>query len=145
MQPYHLADDGGWAASRIGEARLHGAYAIRSLIKSGAHIAFGSDWPVAPLDPLGGVHAAVTRETLDGKNPKGWLPGEKITVDAALGGFTSGPAYAGFQDDRLGAIAPGMIADFVVLEQDLRTIDPDKIPGVKVMQTFVDGVARYTA
>ena len=107
MQPYHAIDDGRWAVKRIGEDRLDGTYAFESFIRSGAHVTFGSDWPVAPLDPILGIHAAVTRETIDGANPGGWLPEQKATVEQAMRAYTLENAYAGFQERVVGRIAPG--------------------------------------
>ncbi|WNO54112.1 amidohydrolase [Stakelama saccharophila] len=145
VQPYHAIDDGRWAVKRIGEKRLEGTYAFRSLIESGAHVAFGSDWPVAPLDPLTGIYAGITRRTIDGKNPDGWLPDQKVTAEQALTAYTRGNAYSGFIEDRSGILAPGYYADIAVFDGDLLTIDPLKIPEVKTLHTFVGGKQRYTA
>ena len=109
MQPYHAIDDGRWAIKRIGEQRLQGTYAFKSMIDSGAHVAFGSDWPVAPLDPLTGVCAAVTRATIDGANPGGWLPNQKISSEQALTAYTRGNSYSGFMEDRTSVLAPGYL------------------------------------
>lgn len=145
VQPYHAADDGRWAVKRIGPERLHGTYAFGSLLASGAHVAFGSDWPVAPLDPLTGIEAAVTRRTIDGANPDGWLPDQKIAVEQAMTCYTAGNAWAGFMDDRAGQLAPGFLADIAVLDADLTRIAPSSIPETKVLHTFVGGQQRYTA
>lgn len=145
MQPYHAIDDGRWAQKRIGLERLKGTYAFRSLLAAKAPLTFGSDWGVAPLDPLTGIDAAVTRRTIDGRNPDGWQPQEKISVAAAIRAYTGANAYAGFQDDRLGRIAPGYLADFVVLSEDLFSIDPQRITDAKVLRTVIGGVERYTA
>ena len=145
VQPYHAIDDGRWAIKRIGEERLKGTYAFESLMAAGATVTFGSDWPVAPLDPLIGVYSAVTRRTIDDANPNGWLPEQKTTVDQALTAYTLNNAYAGFMDDRTGRIAPGYYADLTVLDADLTAIDPLKIPDAKVLHTFVGGKARYSA
>ena len=145
VQPFHAIDDGRWAVKRIGPARLAGTYAFKSLLDAGATVTFGSDWPVAPLDPLTGVYAALTRRTIDGANPGGWLPDQKITIDQALTAYTASNAYAGFMDDRCGKIVPGHYADLTVLDADLTTIDPLKIQDVKVLHTFVGGRARYSA
>jgi predicted amidohydrolase YtcJ len=145
VQPFHAIDDGRWAVKRIGPARLTGTYAFKSLLDAGATVTFGSDWPVAPLDPLTGVYGAVTRRTIDGANPDGWLPDQKITVDQALTAYTASNAYAGFMDDRCGRITPGHYADLTVLDADLTTIDPLKVQEVKVLHTFVGGRARYSA
>lgn len=143
VQPYHAIDDGRWAIKRIGAERLHGTYAFRSLIDSGAHTSFGSDWPVAPFDPMSGLAAGILRQTIDGANPDGWLPEERVTMDQALHAYTAANAYAGFQDDRLGTLKPGMIADFVVLDNDLTKIDTAKVADTKVLRTIVDGRQRY--
>ncbi|AHE55050.1 hypothetical protein NX02_16860 [Sphingomonas sanxanigenens DSM 19645 = NX02] len=145
VQPYHAIDDGRWAVKRIGEQRLNGTYAFRSLIDSGAHVTFGSDWPVAPIDPLSGVAAAVLRQTIDGANPGGWLPEQRVTAAQALHAYTAENAYAGFQDDRLGTLKPGNIADFAVLDRDLIRDDPAGITGAKVLRTVVDGKERHGA
>ena len=130
---------------RIGEARLAGTYAFRSLIESGATVTFGSDWPVAPLDAMEGIYAAVTRETIDGKNPGGWLPAQKVTVEQALTAYTVNNAFAGFQEDRLGRIAPGYLADLTVLDADPASVAPDAIKAIKPLRTIVGGRSRYDA
>jgi predicted amidohydrolase YtcJ len=124
VQPYHAIDDGRWAIKRIGAERLKGTYAFESLMDAGATVTFGSDWPVAPLDPLTGVYGAVTRRTIDGANPDGWLPEQKVSVEQALTAYTLNNAFAGFMDDRTGKIAPGYYADLTVMDADLITIDP---------------------
>jgi predicted amidohydrolase YtcJ len=139
MQPYHAIDDGRWAEKRIGPERAKGTYAFRSLIDAGAHVSFGSDWPVAPIDPLVGIYAAVTRRTIDGANPKGWHPEQKISVAEALHAYTTEAAYAGYQEKSVGLIAPGYLADFVVLSRNLFEIDPADIESVKVLRTVVGG------
>ncbi len=105
MQPYHCIDDGRWAEKRIGPERAKGTYAFRSLLDAGAVLAFGSDWSVAPLDPVMGIYAAVTRRTLDGKNPAGWVPEQKITVEEAVRAYTVGSAYAEFAEGREGRLS----------------------------------------
>ncbi|MBW4330553.1 amidohydrolase [Stakelama sp. CBK3Z-3] len=145
VQPYHAIDDGRWAVKRIGEKRLAGTYAFRSLIDSGAHVAFGSDWPVAPLDPLTGIYAATTRRTIDGANPDGWLPDQKIAAEQALIAYTRGNAYSGFMEDRTGMLASGYYADIAIFDSDLLAIDPLKIPDIKTLHTFVGGKQRYTS
>lgn len=145
MQPYHAVDDGRWAEKRIGAERLKGTYAFRSLIDSGAHLTFGSDWPVAPLDPLTGIYAAVTRRTADGANPNGWQPQEKITVAEALRSYTAENAWAGFQEGKVGVLKQGALADFAVLSKDLFTVPPTQITNVKVVRTIVGGREMYVA
>jgi predicted amidohydrolase YtcJ len=145
MQPYHAADDGRWAQKRIGAERIKTTYAFRSLLDRGAHLAFGSDWTVAPMDPLLGIHAAVTRRTLDGKNPGGWIPEEKITVEEALRAYTVGDAYGVFAERDRGKLAPGFKADLVLLDQDLTRIPPETIENVKVQATVMNGRVVYSA
>ncbi len=139
MQPYHLIDDGRWAENRIGPERARGSYAFRSLLDAGAVLAFGSDWFVAPLEPLMGIYAAVTRQTLDGRRPQGWIPEEKITVAEALRAFTYGSAFASFEERRKGTLEVGKLADLVVLSADIMAIDPVRIREVKVDMTIFDG------
>lgn len=143
MQPYHAIDDGRWAEKRIGPERIKTTYAFRSLLDAKANLTFGSDWTVAPLNPLEGIYAAVTRRTLDDKNPSGWVPQEKISVEEALRCYTKNNAYAGFQEDKLGLLKAGMLADFVVLSEDLLKIAPERIREVQVLRTVVGGVERY--
>ncbi|MBS1769467.1 MAG: amidohydrolase [Acidobacteria bacterium] len=139
MQPVHLTDDGRWAEKRLGKDRLKGTYAFKSLLASGAHVAFGTDWSVAPLNPLFGIYAAVTRRTTDNKNPDGWLPDEKISVDAAVRCYTLGSAYAEFQENEKGTLEVGKLADMVILSEDIFTIDPTAIANAKVLTTIVGG------
>ena len=144
MQPYHAIDDGRWAMRVIGPERAKTTYAFRSLIDSGAHVAFGSDWYVAPADPIAGIYAAVTRRTLDGRNPGGWVPGQKITVEEALRGYTHEGAYASFEEDRKGMIKVGMLADMALIDRDLTAIPPDTIRDAQVLKTIVGGRVIYS-
>jgi predicted amidohydrolase YtcJ len=139
MQPYHAIDDGRWAEGRIGHDRASRTYAFRAFLDHGVRLAFGTDWSVAPLNPMLGVYAAVTRETLDGKNPKGWFPEQKLTVAETVSAYTMGSAYAEFQDQEKGSITVGKLADMVILSDDIFSIPPDKIKDVKVTKTFVGG------
>jgi predicted amidohydrolase YtcJ len=139
MQPYHAIDDGRWAEGRIGHDRASRTYAFRTFLDHGVRLAFGTDWSVAPLNPMLGVFAAVTRETLDGKNPKGWFPEQKLTVAETVSAYTMGSAYAEFQDQEKGSITVGKLADMVILSNDIFSIPPDKIKDVKVTKTFVGG------
>jgi len=143
MQPYHLIDDGRWAAKRIGEQRLKTTYAFRSLLDKGATVNFGSDWPVAPLNPLLGVYAAVTRRTLDGKHPEGWIPEQKISVEEALNCYTRSNAYAMFAEGTVGSLAVGRLADIVVLSDSPFKVDPVKIRDIKVIKTIAGGRSVY--
>jgi len=139
MQPYHAIDDGRWADRKIGKRRSAYTYAFRSLLDAGAILTFGSDWTVAPLDPILGIYAAVTRRTIDGRNPGGWVPEQKISIDEALRCYTVNNAYAMFREQELGKIAPGYLADLVALSQDLLTIPPPEIDRTKVELTIMDG------
>ena len=143
MQPYHCIDDGRWAEKRIGPERAKTTYAFRSLLDSGAVLAFGSDWHVAPMEPIMGIYAAATRRTLDGKHPDGWIPEQKISVAEAIRAYTWGSAYASFDDKIKGTIEPGKLADMVVLSSDILTIDPATIDKVKVALTIFDGRVIY--
>jgi hypothetical protein len=143
MQPYHAIDDGRWAEKRIGPERAKGAYAFRSLLDAGAILAFGSDWFVAPMEPLIGIYAAATRRTLDGQRPNGWVPQEKITVAEAIRAYTMGSAYASFEEKLKGSIEPGKLADFAVLSADILTINPAEIEKAKVVMTIFDGRVIY--
>jgi predicted amidohydrolase YtcJ len=139
MQPYHAIDDGRWAEKRIGQERARSSFAWRSMLEAGAPLAFGTDWPVAPLNPLLGVYAAVTRATLDGKHPQGWIPNERLSVEEALRAYTYGSAYAAFEEREKGTIAPGKLGDIVVLSEDVFRIPPEKIRDVRVVLTVVGG------
>ncbi|HEX5833192.1 MAG TPA: amidohydrolase, partial [Pyrinomonadaceae bacterium] len=143
MQPYHAIDDGRWAEKRIGKERAKTTYAFRSLLDAGATLAFGTDWTVAPLNPLLTIYAAVTRRTIDGKNSKGWVPEQKISVEETVRAYTAGSAYAEFQEHVKGTIAPGKLADLVLLSRDIFKIDAKEIENVKVVLTMVDGRVVY--
>jgi predicted amidohydrolase YtcJ len=143
MQPYHAIDDGRWVEQRIGSVRIKTTYAFRTLLDTHAQLAFGSDWTVAPLDPILGVYAAVTRRTLDGKNPNGWVPEQKISVSEALRAYTAGNAYATFDEGKRGTLAPGRYADVVVVDRDLFTMPPDSLDQAKVRVTIVGGRVVY--
>ncbi len=143
MQPYHAIDDGRWAEKRIGKERAKTTYAFRSLLDAGATLAFGTDWTVAPLNPILTVYAAATRRTLDGKNSKGWIPEQKISVEEAVRAYTVGSAYAEFQDTVKGSITVGKLADMVILSRDIFKIDPKDIESAKVVLTIVDGRVVY--
>jgi predicted amidohydrolase YtcJ len=143
MQPYQCIDDGRWAEKRIGPERLKTTHAYRSLLDAGAVLAFGSDWPVAPMVPLMGIYGAVTRRTLDGKNPNGWIPEQKITVAEAVHAYTIGSAYAEGEEKIKGSIAPGKLADLVVLTEDIFHIDPVEIENTRVEMTVFDGKIVY--
>jgi predicted amidohydrolase YtcJ len=143
MQPYHAIDDGRWVEKVIGPERIKGTYAFRSLLDAKAKLAFGSDWSVAPPTPLEGIYAAVTRRTLDDKNPDGWVPEQKIKVEEALRAYTQTAAYASFEEDRKGMLTVGRLADFVLLSKDLFSIPPEDVRDVDVELTVVGGEVVY--
>lgn len=145
VQPYHAIDDGRWAEARIGHDRASRTYAFRTFLDHGVRLAFGTDWDVAPLNPMLGIYAAVTRATLDGKHPDGWFPEEKLTVPEAMEAYTMGSAYAEFEEKEKGSITPGKLADMVILSDDILSIDPVKIRDVKVLKTFVGGKMVWDA
>ena len=138
MQPYHAIDDGRWAEKFIG-ARIKTTYAFRSLLDVKARLAFGSDWFVAPPTPLEGIYAAVTRRTLDEKNPGGWVAEQKVTVEEALRAYTATAAYASFDEDRKGTLTVGRAADLVMLDRNIFEIPPEEIRHVKVRLTMAGG------
>ena len=143
MQPYHAIDDGRWLVVRIGPERIKTTYAFRALLDSDAPLAFGSDWTVAPLDPMLGVYAAVTRRTLDDKNPGGWVPEQKISVGEALRAYTYGNAWATFNEQKWGTIAAGRFADIVVLDRDPFAVAAESLGTIKPRYTIVGGRLVY--
>lgn len=143
MQPYHAIDDGRWAEELIGTERIKTTYAFNSLIKAGAVVAFGSDWPVAPASPLFGIYAASTRRTLDHKHPGGWVANEKITVEEALNAYTKNAAFSSFDEKIKGTLEVGKLADFVLLDANIFKIHPNEIKNVKVIATYVGGKKMY--
>ncbi len=144
MQPFHCADDGRWAEKRIGAERAKGTYAFRWLIDGGATIAFGSDWNVAPLDPLQGIAAAVTRQTsMAMAATRVWVPQQKIRVTEAVVAYTLGSAYAEFAEHDKGSLVVGKFGDFVVLSQDIFGLPPDQIKDTVVDVTVVHGKVVY--
>jgi predicted amidohydrolase YtcJ len=145
MQPAHLIDDANWAIKRLGPDRIEHSYVFRSLLASGATLAFGSDWSVAPMDPILGIYAAVTRRSGDGKNPGGWIPGQKTSVEEALRAYTVGGAYGVFSEGRRGRLKPGYLADLVLLDRDLTRIPPEEIAQVRVMTTVMGGKVVFSA
>jgi len=145
VQPYHAIDDGRWAEGRIGHDRATRTYAFRTFLDHGVRLALGTDWEVAPLNPMLTLYAATTRATLDGKNPNGWFPEQKLTIREAIEAYTMGSAYAEFQENEKGSITAGKLADMVLLSDDLLSIDPVKIRDVKVLKTWVGGKLTYDA
>jgi hypothetical protein len=145
VQPYHAIDDGRWAERRIGHDRSSRTYAFRTFLDHGVRLALGTDWNVAPLNPMLTLYAATTRATLDGKNPTGWFPEQKLTIQEAIEAYTIGSAYAEFQENEKGSITVGKLADMVLLSDDVLSIDPVKIREVKVLKTWVGGKLTYDA
>jgi predicted amidohydrolase YtcJ len=143
MQPYHAIDDGRWAEQLLGPERIKSSYAWRSLLDHGAVLAFGSDWPVAPLDALLGIYAATTRRTLDGKHPDGWVPEQRITVAEAVHAYTVGSAFAEHEEKIKGSLEPGKLADLAVLSADIFHIKPEEIAKTRVTLTVFDGTVIY--
>jgi predicted amidohydrolase YtcJ len=142
-QPYHLFNDGSWAEKRIGPGRIKQAYPFRKFLDEEIKLCFGSDFPVVPLNVLQGIYAAVTRKTSDNKNPDGWIPEQKISVEEAIKCYTINGAYAGFLENEIGSIEKGKIADLVVLSEDILYISPEKIKDAEVDMTIFDGEIIY--
>jgi predicted amidohydrolase YtcJ len=143
MQPTHATSDMPWAPARVGSERLAGAYAWRSMLDAGVALAFGSDFPVEQPSPLLGLHAAVTRQDLAGLPEGGWLPEQRLSIEEAIAGFTSGAAYAGHREDHHGVLAPGFRADLTVLRGDPIAVAPSELPKLEVHATLVDGELVY--
>lgn len=143
VQPYHAIDDGRWAESRIGAERSKTTYAFRSFLDAGVRLALGTDWYVASLNPMETLYAAVTRATLDGKHPGGWVPQQKVTLAEAIEAYTVGAAYAEFQEKDKGRLAPGQLADLVILGEDVFAIPAERIKDVRVETTIVGGRVVY--
>ncbi|HUP89426.1 MAG TPA: amidohydrolase [Longimicrobiales bacterium] len=139
MQPYHAIDDGRWAEKRIGPERIKTTYAFRSLLDAGARLNFGSDWTVAPMSPLLGIYAAVTRRTLDDKNPDGWVPEQRITVEEALRAYTMDNAFSVHFEHELGTLERTKRGDMVVLSENILKIDPVRIKDARVDYTIING------
>lgn len=143
MQPTHATSDMPWAEQRVGPDRIAGAYAWQKLKKAGARLAGGSDFPVESENPLLGFYAAVTRQDLSGQPAGGWRPEEKLSREQALALFTSDAAYAAFEEDRRGRIAPGFEADFTVFAEDPIVAQAQRIPSISVVLTMVGGRVAY--
>ncbi len=143
VQPYHCIDDGVWAEKRIGPDRIKYTYPFKSFLDAGVKMCFGTDWYVAPLNPLLGLYAAVTRRTLDDKNPNGWVPEQKISIEDAIKCYTINSAYASFEENTKGSIEVDKLADLIVLSEDILKIDPVKIKDVEVLMTIFDGKVIY--
>ena len=139
MQPTHQTSDDNMAGARLGEERLKGAYAWKTIAATGAHLAFGSDFPVESPNPFPGLAAAVSRQDPNGQPPGGWRPEERVTLDQALAGFTREAAYAGFAEDRLGSLDPGHWADFIIVDRDISAVSPTELAATQVLETWVAG------
>ncbi|MEO8168673.1 MAG: amidohydrolase [bacterium] len=143
VQPYHAIDDGRWAEGRIGHKRCATTYAFRTFLDHRVKMCFGSDWTVAPLNPLLGIYAAVTRRTTDENNPGGWFPEQKISVQEAVEAYTINNAFAAYEENEKGTIEEGKLADFVILSDDIFTIAPETIRNVQVEMTVLGGKIVY--
>jgi len=139
MQPTHQTSDRLMAEKRLGPKRLAGAYAWQTVLKSGAHLAFGSDFPVESPNPFPGLSAAVSRQDMQGQPPGGWIPAERLTFAQALAAFTRGAAYAGFAEDKIGSLDPGKWADFILIDRDPTKVDPIALGNTQVLETWVAG------
>ncbi|HEV3470190.1 MAG TPA: amidohydrolase [Pyrinomonadaceae bacterium] len=143
MQPSHAISDKRWAQERLGEYRVLGAYSWHTMLAHGVRVAFGTDWPVEPISPYLGLYAAVTRQSSDGDPPGGWWPQERLSIEDAVRCYTTGSAYASFEELEKGRLAPGMLADLVVHSQDLLTIRPGEILNTEPVLTIFDGRVVY--
>jgi predicted amidohydrolase YtcJ len=143
MQPTHQTSDRLMAEKRLGPNRLAGAYAWQSVLKSGARLAFGTDFPVESPNPFPGLSAAVSRQDLNGEPPGGWIPSERLTFEQALDAYTRGGAYAGLAEDRIGALEPGKWADFVIVDRDPTQVDPQALARTQVLETWIAGKRVY--
>lgn len=143
MQPSHATSEWAWSEARVGRERGRGLYALRWVLDAGIPLAAGSDLPVDSENPLVGIHSAVTGQDLDGRPEAGWHPEQRLSLAEALRAYTAGPAFAAFEQDRKGRIAPGFWADLTVLSRDLRTLPPAEIPRIQVSATLVGGRFAY--
>jgi len=143
MQAVHQTSDMYWAGSRLGLGRVLGAYAWRSLLNTGIVVPNGSDFPVEAVNPLLSFHSAVSRQDAENWPVGGWMPEQRMTRDEALKSMTIWPAYAGFQDAIMGSLAPGKLADFVVLDRDIMTVPERDIIGATVIATWIGGKPVY--
>jgi len=139
VQPYHAIDDGCWAEQRLGAGRLPTSYPYRSFLDHHVRVALGTDWYVAPLNPMLTLYAATTRATLDGRHPQGWIPEQKLSLSEALSAYTAGSAYAEFQEDVKGTITPGKLADMVLLDHNLFTLEPERLREAAASVTISGG------
>jgi predicted amidohydrolase YtcJ len=143
MQPTHETSDWRMAEARLGPARLDGAYAWATMLREKVPLAFGSDFPVESPNPFPGLAAAISREDEKGEPAGGWRPGERVTIEQALAGFTTGAAYAGFAEDRVGSLTPGHMADFLLVDRDVLTAGPAELRATQVLETWIGGVRAW--
>jgi predicted amidohydrolase YtcJ len=143
MQPNHLLTDMNWAVARLGKQRAEYSYAWAEFLNHGILLVFGTDYPVEPVTPFRGLYSAVTRKSENGR--KEYFPEQKITIDQAIAAYTTGSAFAEFAEKEKGTLATGKLADFVVLDRDISSIEPAKILGTKVLRTVVGGKTVYQA
>jgi len=139
MQPTHQTSDRLMAEKRLGPNRLAGAYAWQTVLKSGAKLAFGTDFPVESSNPFPGLSAAISRQDMEGQPPGGWIPSERLTFEQALQAYTRGAAYAGFAEDKIGSLEPGKWADFVIVDRDPTKVDPQSLARTQVLETWIAG------
>ena len=145
MQPTHCTSDMGWAEKRLGPERVKGAYAWRSVLKTGAHLPLSSDFPGETLNPFYGIYAAVTRQDPEGNPPGGWHPEQRLTLEEALRGYTVEATYAEFEENNKGSIEAGKLADFTVISEDITKLSPKQILSLRVLKTFVGGRLVYAS
>lgn len=147
MQPTHATSDMAWAEKRIGPRRIEGAYAWRSLLRTGAHLPLSSDFPGETLNPFYGIYAAITRQDPAGNPPGGWYPAQRLTLQEALRGYTREAAYAEFEEGQKGSLEPGKLADLIVIDKDITQLEdrPKEILSIRVLKTFVGGKLVYDA
>jgi predicted amidohydrolase YtcJ len=143
MQPSHLLTDMRWAQDRLGPKRAATSYAWAGFLNKGVTVAFGTDYPVEPVTPFRGLYAAVTRKSENGKQD--YFPEQKLTMDQAIAAYTTGSAFAEFEEKEKGKLVPGMLADFVVLDRDVTAASPEKVLAAKVLRTVVGGKTVYEA
>jgi predicted amidohydrolase YtcJ len=144
MQPTHQTSDRLMAEARLGPNRLAGAYAWQTVLKSGAKLAFGTDFPVESPNPFPGLSAAISRQDIDGQPPGGWIPSERLTLGQALRAYTRGSAYAGFAEQKIGALEPGKWADFILIDRDPTKIDAQGLARTQVLETWVGGKKAWS-